>query len=131
LVIGPSTSFLPEEMASLKRHFERGGRLLIALESEPRLDFKELLRPMGVSFVPTPLANDQVYYRRTNQVSDRIIIITASYSSHPSVTSLSQLGTRAPFVLVGSGDLEEVKERPDGVSLDFIVRAPPTRWNVV
>jgi len=129
LVIGPSTSFLPEEMASLKRYFERGGRVFIALESEPQLDFKELLRPMGLSFVPTPLANDQVYYRRTNQVSDRIIIITASYSSHASVTSLSQLGTRAPFVLVGSGYLEEVKEKPDGVSVDFTVRSLPTTWN--
>ena len=129
LAIGPTKNFLPEEIDSLKRYFERGGRLLLALEAEQGPNFKELLRPTGVSFVPTLLANDQVYYRRSNQLSDRTIIITASYSSHPSVTSLSQLGPRAPFVLVGSGYLEEDKDKPQGLSIDFTVRALPTTWN--
>jgi hypothetical protein len=131
LVIGPTSAFLPEESAALKRYLDRGGRLLISLESDARLDFKELTAPMGLSFAPTPLANDQVYYRRTNQVSDRIVIITASYSSHPSVTALSQLGARAPLVLIGSGYLEEAKEKPEGVSVDFTVHALPTTWNDV
>ena len=129
LVIGPTNGFIPEESAALKRYFDRGGRILIALESDPRMEFRELVAPLGLTFSPTPLANDQVYYRRTNQVSDRIIIITASFSSHPSVTALSQLGARAPVVLIGSGYLEEAKEKPEGVAVDFTVHAHPTTWN--
>jgi hypothetical protein len=129
MVIGPTSSFLPEESAALKRYFDRGGRLWISLESDARLDFKDLVAPLGLSFAAIPLANDQVYYRRTNQVSDRVIIITAAYSSHPSVTALSQLGARAPLVLIGSGYLEEAKEKPEGISMDFTVHSLPTTWN--
>jgi hypothetical protein len=129
MVIGPTSGFLPEESAALRRYFDRGGRVWISLEQDARLDFKDLVSGLGLSFVPVPLANDQFYYRRANQVSDRVIIITAAYSSHPSVTSLSQLGARAPLVLIGSGYLEEAKEKPEGVSVDFTVSALPTTWN--
>ena len=129
MVIGPTAAFLPEESAALRRYFDRGGRVWISLEQDARLDFKDLVAGLGVSFVPVPLANDQFYYRRSNQVSDRVIIITAAYSSHPSVTSLSQLGPRAPLVLIGSGYLEEAKEKPEGTSVDFTVTALPSTWN--
>lgn len=129
MVIGPASAFLPEESAALRRYFDRGGRVWISLEQDARLDFKDLVAGLGVSFVPVPLANDQFYYRRSNQVSDRVIIITAAYSSHPSVTSLSQLGPRAPLVLIGSGYLEEAKEKREGTSVDFTVTALPSTWN--
>lgn len=129
LIIGPTSRFLPEEMAALRRYFERGGRLGVALDPEPRLDFKELLSPMGLEFVSTTLANDQAFVRRNNQASDQGIILTASFSSHPSVTTLSQLGGRAPLILLNAGYLEELKDRPSDVSIDVSARAHPATWN--
>jgi hypothetical protein len=127
LVIGPSSAFLPEESAALKRYFERGGRIWLALDPEPRLDFKEVLGSLGLSFAPTVLCNDQVYARITNQPSDRAAIATASFSSHPSVTTLSS--GRVPIVLIGAGSLEQAKDKPAEISVDFTLRSHPATWN--
>ncbi len=129
LVVGPTSRFLREELAALRRYFERGGRLWIALDPEPGLDFKEALRPMGLEFVSTPLANDQAFIRRSNQASDHGIILTNSFSSHPSVTTLSQLGGRAPLILINAGYLDELKEKPSDLSIDVSVRAHAGTWN--
>src|SRR5262249_27424628 len=59
LIIGPTRAFLPEEIAALNRYMNRGGKLLVALDPEPDLNMKELLRPLGVEFLPTMLASDQ------------------------------------------------------------------------
>ena len=72
---------------------DQGGRLWLALEPEGPAE-SALLEPLGLKYVNIPLANDQVYFRTTRQQSDRANLGTASYSSHPSVTSLSQLGDR-------------------------------------
>jgi len=129
LITGPTSPFLPEEMAALRRYFDRGGRLGVALDPEAGLDFKQLLAPMGLEFVSTTLANDQAFVRRNNQASDHGIILTGSFSSHPSVTTLSQLGGRAPLILLNSGYLEELKDKPSDISLDVSVRAHPATWN--
>lgn len=131
-IIGPTQELQPEEVASLSRYVDRGGRLFVALEPDDRADptlpggppvLKELLGKLGLKYDTTPLANDQVYAQRTHQKADRANIATGGYSSHPSVTSLSRMGMRAPMVLFGAGHLEEVKERASGTSVDFTVRA--------
>ncbi len=129
LVIGPTRDFLPEENAALGRYLDRGGRVWIALDPETRLEFKILLANLGVKFVPTVLANDVAFIRRTGQLSDRSFIGTVSFSSHPSVTSLSQLGGRAFFAALEAGYLEELKDRPAGLTVDFTIHAHPATWN--
>jgi len=128
-VIGPQKPLMPEEVASLGRYLDKGGRLFIALDPESGLDFKELLAPLGLKFNPTTLANDQIYARRTYQQSDRANIATGSYSSHPSVTTLGRLGMKAPMVLLGAGWLEETKDKPKDLTVDFPVRSHPATWN--
>jgi hypothetical protein len=130
-VLGPEKAFLPEEAAAIARYLERGGRLLLALDPEAGLDGHELLAPLGLTFKPVTLANDQIYARRTYQASDRANIATGSYSSHPSVTSLGRLALRAPMILVGAGSLDEVpaKDKPKNLTVDFTVRAHPSTWN--
>src|SRR5229473_840532 len=128
LVIGPTRDFLPEENAALGRYLDRGGRVWIALDPEARLEFKILLANLGIKFVPTVLANDSAFIRRTGQLSDRSFIGTVSFSSHPSVTSLSQLGGRAFFALLEAGYLEELKDR-SGLTVDFTIHAHPATWN--
>ncbi len=127
LVLGPTTAFLPPEVAALKAYFERGGRLLIALDPEPGLDHAELLEMLGLSFKPEILANDVAYARVTAQLSDRAFIGTNSYSSHPSVTTNGRMNS--PMYLMGAGHLDERPQRPADLAIDFAVRAHHQSWN--
>ncbi|HEX2572617.1 MAG TPA: Gldg family protein [Polyangia bacterium] len=126
-ILGPQKPFLPEELASLERYRKRGGRLLVALDPDGQ-DLHEMLGPLGLKFVSTPLANDQVFARKSFQTSDRANLVTGSFSSHPSVTALSQLGFRAPLILVGAGHLEDVGKRPEGMFQNPIVYSHPATF---
>ena len=72
MVIGPQKPFLPEELASLNRYIDRGGRLLIALDPENHVDMHEVLEPLSLSYKAETLANDQVFARRTHQDSEHL-----------------------------------------------------------
>jgi hypothetical protein len=125
MVIGPQKPFQPEEIGVLQRFWERGGKLLVALDPESGVDMKELLGPLGIKYHTTMLANDQAFARRTHQDPDRGNLVTANYSSHPTMTTLQRLGMRAPMILPGAGWLEAVplKSRPAGVTIDAPVKA--------
>lgn len=128
VIVGPTKDFLPEEAASLQRYFQRGGRIFIALDPEAG-DEHELLNPLGVKYVTTTLCNDVAMARKANQITDRQNIVTATYSSHPSVTTLGRYGGRAPLILIGAGHFEEQKDKPKDNVVDVTVRAHPATWN--
>ncbi|HZI11049.1 MAG TPA: Gldg family protein [Myxococcus sp.] len=122
VVAGATRDFLPEELNALIEYVDRGGHLWLALEPEGP-DFQKLLAHLGLKYLKTPLANDQVYFRTTRQQSDRGNLGTASFSSHPSVTSLSSLGGQAPVAFIGAGAMEQLQPLPTGVMHDISVRA--------
>jgi ABC-type uncharacterized transport system len=128
MIIGPQKPFEPEEIGTLSRYFDNGGKIFLALDPEAGLDFKELLAPLGLQFHAVPLANEQSFARRTHQDSDHGNIVTASFSSHPSVSTLTRLGGRAPMILPGAGWLEPGKTKPNGVALDVPVRSQPATF---
>jgi hypothetical protein len=132
VMVGPTKPLLPEEVASLQRYFQRGGRILVALDPESG-DMHELLAPLSVKYVPTVLANDVALARKTNQQSDRQNIVTATFSSHPSVTTLGRYGGRAPLIMIGAGHFEEIKDKDHPKDKDLIidttVRAHAATWN--
>ncbi len=123
VVVGPTREFLPEELTALNDYLNRGGRLWLALEPDGP-DFQRVLEPLGLKYLKTPLANDQVFFRTTRQQSDRGNLGTASFSSHPSVTSLSALAGQAPVAFPGAGAMEQIQPLPNGVMHDISVRAP-------
>ncbi len=121
-VVGPERDFLAEELAALRRYQERGGRLWLALEPDGP-DLESVLEPLGLKLLRVPLANDQRYLRTTHQQSDRANLGTASFSSHPSVGTLTTLGSEAAVVFQGAAALESVQPLPRGVTHDVSVRA--------
>lgn len=128
MVLGPQSAFQPAELETLKSYFKGGGRLFIALDPEEKaVDLSRLLVDMGVSFTPVPLANDVAYARVRHQPSDKGFILTGAFSSHPSITSNGRLGD--PVLLQGSGALEELKDKPQDVSIDVTMRSHPGTWN--
>jgi hypothetical protein len=121
-IIGPTKDFLQEEVNALREYMEKGGRVWIALDPEGP-SFDSLLQPLGLRYLNTPLANDQSYIRATRQQSDRVYLVTSSYSSHPSISSLAPLGAQAPAVFLGAGALETGSTPPKDVGHDMTVRA--------
>ena len=83
-IIGPRTPFQPEEYAAINRYIDGGGRVLIALDPENKVDMHEVLQPLNLEFKAEPLANEQAFARRLEQkISDRANLVTATFSSSP------------------------------------------------
>lgn len=123
MVIGPQQPFLKDELAALNRYIDRGGRLFIALDPENKVDMKEVLQPLNLTYMPETLANDQVFARRHHQDSDRLNIVTATFTSHPSVTTLQRLGGRAPIILPGAGWINTKRDRTTEIPVDSPIKA--------
>jgi hypothetical protein len=82
-----------------------------------------------VKFMPNVLANDQVYVRLHHQVTDHQVIATNNVSSHPSATTLAHLSTQAALFLERSGWLDDRKDRPLDITVDYTVRARPETFD--
>ena len=123
LVLGGSREMLPEEVASLKRYAERGGRLVLALDPEGKIDFAPLAAAVGLSWKPAVLATDDArhFYPLRHNDSDRIILLTNRFSSHASVSSLSKISQKTAVVFRGAAALD--KAEGTTANVDFAVRA--------
>jgi hypothetical protein len=127
LVLGPTSAFSPPEAKSLVEYGKKGGKLVIALDPEAGLDFKELMEPLGLKFSPTVLANDASFIRYTGGPSDRAILATTTFSSHAVASSVGRVG--APAIFFTSGAIDELPAHPADISVDFTVRASPQTYN--
>ena len=107
LVLGPLESLLDGELGALDRYLARGGRVLVALDplSEARLGLLE--GRLGVRYDRTALTDDQLHVRFLNLESDKRWIVTDRFSSHASISTLTQ-AARAGIVLINAGSFEEV-----------------------
>ncbi|MBI4538930.1 MAG: Gldg family protein [Gemmatimonadetes bacterium] len=126
IVLGPRRPFLREELASLDRHLQRGGSLLLALDPEGDFRMGPVEERLGVRFVPVPLADDRQYLRQRGNLSDRRLIITDRFSSHAAVTTLGRAGVGAGILLAGAGYLERTDTAGPGPS--FVVRSLPSTF---
>jgi hypothetical protein len=170
-VLGPTEPFGSEEIESLRRYADRGGKLFLALDADAfsTRDFvtaeeggavpagsavpapappappavpgsaaapvaapegpappssgplNALAGLVGLAYSPEVLANERMHVRLRNDDSDRTRIVTQSFSSHASVSTLSQNAARAAVVMFGAGSLE--KARGSTAQADFAVRA--------
>ncbi|MBK8257482.1 MAG: Gldg family protein [Polyangiaceae bacterium] len=123
LVLGPSQAFLPEEIASLKRYAEKGGRLILALDPEPKIDLAPMAAAFGLTWKPTLLATDDArhFYPLRHNDSDHVILLTNRFSSHASVSSLSKMSQRTAIVLRGASAIDKAEGAAGNI--DFAVRA--------
>jgi len=123
-IIGPRTPFQPEEYASINRFIDGGGRVLIALDPENKVDMHEVLAPLNLAFKPELLANEMAYARHADQkISDRANLVTSTFSSHPSVQTLTRLGPRAAVVLPGAGWIDTKRERTTAIPVEAPIKA--------
>lgn len=131
IMAGANEKILPEEVAALSAYLNDGGHLYILLDptaAATAQDLAPLLKIIGVKYNPTMLANDEVYAVRTQKAADKANIVSTSFSSHVSVTTLSRASGRAGVILPKSGYFERDGATPPGVQLDFTLRSMPKTY---
>ncbi len=131
IVVGPRKPFMEAEARSLVKYLAGGGKAMILLDPEAGLAYEDLLGPFGLKFTAEVLANDRRYYRATRTPADRHYLITQRYSSHPSVSTLSQKSAYLGTIMPLAGYLDEIPSTRKGAKpqVQFTVHAPPTCWN--
>jgi hypothetical protein len=152
LVIGPTDPFSKEEIESLRRYLGRHGKLFLALDADafstkdivkaepapsakpaasanvvdlnavPTGPLQDLAGLVGLTFGTDVLANERMHVRLRNDDSDRTLLITQSFSSHASVSTLSRSGGHAGVAFFGAGNLEKARGATE--RMDFTVRSP-------
>jgi hypothetical protein len=152
LVIGPTDPFSHEEIESLRRYLGRHGKLFMALDADafstkdlvrpepaasakpagsanvvdlnavPTGPLQDLAGLVGLTYGTDVLANERMHVRLRNDDSDRTLLVTQSFSSHASVSTLSRAAGRAAVAFFGSGNLEKARGATE--RMDFAVRAP-------
>jgi hypothetical protein len=75
-----------------------------------------------LTYSPTVLANDHAHVRLSFNNADQVRLISNSFSSHASVSTLSRNSSAFAVVLFGTGSLERAPNAT--AKIDFAVRAP-------
>lgn len=75
-----------------------------------------------LSYTPTVLANDHAHVRLSFNNADQARLISNSFSSHASVSTLSRNSSAAAVVFFGTGSLDRANNAT--AKVDFAVRAP-------
>ena len=82
----------------------------------------DLAALVGLTFGSDLLANERMHVRMRNDDSDRTRLVSQTFSSHASVSTLSKNTARAAVAFFGSGNLD--KARGATQRMDFAVRSP-------
>lgn len=131
IIAGPNEKILPEEVSALVAYLNDGGHvyaLLDPLAAQSNADLAPLLKLAGIKYNSTLLANDEAFAVRTQKASDKANIVSTSFSSHVSVTTLSRASGRAGVILPKSGYFERDGAPPAGIQLDFTLRSMPKTY---
>lgn len=99
-VMGPTEKFMPEEAAALLAYVRGGGRLVLMLDPGIDVGLTPLLDALGVELMPGTMVSDKDFMRRTFTESDRSIVYSNKYTSHPIVTTVAKHQVEVATVFV-------------------------------
>jgi hypothetical protein len=130
-VMGPDTNFLPEEVATLNKYVERGGRLFVNLAPLWKSDFdpNPLIANLGIKMDPALVVTDEekTYLPVSGGKADRQYLGVNRYSSHESVTTLSRASSQAWMVVPTTGSISEIPDHKGKVTVT--VRSLAKAWS--
>lgn len=99
--VGPKQKFLPEEVASLLSYVRGGGRLLLMIDPNADDGLDPLLEGLGLQRRPGTLASEKFHVSRAHDDTDKTLVFSNRYSSHPSVTTASRFSNEIATIFVG------------------------------
>ncbi len=127
MILGPQRGFLEAEMNSVREYLDRGGALLLAMESGSGFPIEELRDYLGVDYNPAMIIDDQRFLPgNPPTVADRRFIVTNRFSTHPSVTTGGRSG--GDIVIIGSGSFTVAEEVP-GRRTSLVINSIPSSYS--
>lgn len=105
-VVGPSERFLPEEAAALLAYVRKGGKLFLMLDPDKDVGLAPLLSGIGVELLPGIAMSETYHMKRAHNDSDRALVFSNSYTSHPTVTNATRHQREVATVLVQGAALK-------------------------
>lgn len=112
VVVGPRQKFLPEEIDALLSYVRKGGRLLLMIDPNTDDGLDPLLAGLGVVRRPGTLVSEKNHLRRTHDDTDKAIVFSNKYSSHPTVSTASRFSSEVATVFVGGVGLTRFTGSP-------------------
>ena len=106
LVIAPSIELLSEDVDTLRKYVQGGGRLLLMLDPGQKTGLPPLLAALGLEQLPGTVTSDTNFMARLHNPSDRTIVFSNTYTSHPSVTTVTRNQREVATVLVSGSALK-------------------------
>lgn len=117
VIVGGNAPFLSEEVAALDEYVNRGGGVFALLDLDPPADsvisknirdvahdpLVKWLADHGMTYIPTPLANDANYVAASRSEADTWFLFTNGFTSHESITALARNDQRAALLTFRSG----------------------------
>ncbi len=124
-VLGPQKPFSAEEVDTLRRYAEGGGKLFLALDPDAKVDLGPLADIVGLTWDPNLVLHDTVLLRATHTEADKKIHVAKRFSSHPAVSTLGKNVARGANVVVFGGSALDKAPDGDGFQIDFAIKSVP------
>lgn len=121
IVLGPQRPFFDAEADAIRAYLDRGGSLLVALESGSEFRIDDFRQRLGVEHDPTTVVDDQNHMRETGTPADRRLIVANRFSAHPSVTTASRRGGGGGVLMLGAEALSPAED-VEGLRHSLVVR---------
>ena len=121
MVLGPQRPFFDSEADAIREYLDRGGSLLVALESGSDFRIEQFRQRLGVEHDPATVVDDQNHMRETGTPADRRLIVANRFSAHPSVTTASRRGGGGGVLMLGAESLAP-SEDAQGLRHSLVVR---------
>lgn len=123
LVIGPRRDFSPAEKATLKKYFEDGGKLFVAVDPESTADFSFLLEPLKVKFAKEKIHSD------FSLPPGKTTIQSMNYSEHAITAPFVKRGEeRKLTVFPGVGYIETNNESNPDYDVNYFLLSHFSSW---
>lgn len=106
-ILAPRTALLEEDLQAIDDYLAQGGAAIISLDPDAEMRLGLLSKRLGVVFNDASLADDKEFLRRTRTRADHALLLTNQFSSHGSVTTLSQGVAEAGILFARPGSLED------------------------
>ena len=121
MVLGPQRPFFDSEADAIREYLDRGGSLLVALESGSDFRIEQFRQRLGVEHDPATVVDDQNHMRETGTPADRRLIVANRFSAHPSVTTASRRGGGGGVLMLGAESLAPAEDA-QGLRHSLVVR---------
>lgn len=113
MVLKPKEKFMPEEAETLLAYVRKGGKLLLMLDPDTDVGLEPLLTGLGIELLPGTVNSESFHMVHANNQSDRGIVFSNHYSSHPSVTTVSRHQREVASVFVNGVAMVASKTQVD------------------